>query len=593
MSFTTEYLVQRYTFDYENAPAVTVGFVLDVTIGGGGTTMPTGTAGQVPQVATGGTTYELKTPNTPLGLVRTDSDGTIPDILGPASWARDTEVTAAVTAHNGSGSAHSDIRALVAARSLPWTVDVVGAFGPGFDELVPGGAFGALDWGDDYYFYQTPSGENLTAQATEGTTIGCASYLLGAADGYAGDVTQEGVWTLTGGAWVRDTAQPRAGEIVSQDTGAAAWQLGNTYIKCSDGHLEHANLQYLRAIVATATVIETLSGDATLDATTSGAKTGLARCDATSAAFTATLVPAATNRGRSILFVKIDSTGNAVSVDADGTETINGSTSAVTLTSQWDWVRVTSDGTGWVATRGGSGGTVDKVSNVAQDRILGRTSSGSGDSEELTASAVRALLGVQPADRLPITTRSSTRYGSGYLTTQGAGSPLVPYEASTAPTAVAVAAGTLYFWPFSGLKAVTLAQLIIELTATSLTAGQAVTVGMWADAADGGPGTSLWSEAITTGASTGIFYKTGLAQSRPTSGWIGFLNPSGNAGSCTVRMAAPQGDRLFLLGSAVGQRPALFTTGQSAWPSDMSSSAIWNTSPLTFSGAAPIILAGA
>ena len=301
---------------------------------------------------------------------------------------------AAVAEHNASSSAHPDIRALIAARSLPWTVDVVGAFGPGFDELVPGGAFGALDWGDDYYFYQTPSGENLTAQATEGTTIGCASYLLGAADGYAGDVTQEGVWTLTGGAWVRDTAQPRAGEIVSQDTGAAAWQLGNTYIKCSDGHLEHANLQYLRAIVATATVIETLSGDATLDATTSGAKTGLARCDATSAAFTATLVPAATNRGRSILFVKIDSTGNAVSVDADGSETINGSTSAVTLTSQWDWVRVTSDGTGWVATRGGSGGTVDKLSNVTQDRILGRTSSGSGDSEELTAAQVRSLLGV-------------------------------------------------------------------------------------------------------------------------------------------------------------------------------------------------------
>lgn len=44
---------------------------------------------------------------------------------------------------------------------------------------------------------------------------------------------------------------------------------------------------------------------------------------------------------------------------------------------------------------GGGGGTVDVVSNVAQDRILGRTSSGSGDSEELTAAQVRTLLNVE------------------------------------------------------------------------------------------------------------------------------------------------------------------------------------------------------
>ena len=58
-------------------------------------------------------------------------------------------------------------------------------------------------------------------------------------------------------------------------------------------------------------------------------------------------------------------------------------------------------------------------------------------------------------------------------------------------------------------------------------------------------------------------------------------------------MAAPVGDSAMLLGSAVGQRPALFVTGQSAWPSDMSAYKLWNTSPYTFSGAAPIVLAGA
>ncbi|WP_299849740.1 hypothetical protein [uncultured Roseovarius sp.] len=44
---------------------------------------------------------------------------------------------------------------------------------------------------------------------------------------------------------------------------------------------------------------------------------------------------------------------------------------------------------------GGGGSTVDVVSNVAQGRILGRTSTGNGDSEELTAANVRAFLNVE------------------------------------------------------------------------------------------------------------------------------------------------------------------------------------------------------
>ena len=40
----------------------------------------------------------------------------------------------------------------------------------------------------------------------------------------------------------------------------------------------------------------------------------------------------------------------------------------------------------------GGGGTVNVVSNVATQRILGRTSAGSGDSEELTAAQTRTLI---------------------------------------------------------------------------------------------------------------------------------------------------------------------------------------------------------
>jgi len=42
-----------------------------------------------------------------------------------------------------------------------------------------------------------------------------------------------------------------------------------------------------------------------------------------------------------------------------------------------------------------SGTTVDVVSNVAADRILGRVTAGSGDSEELTAAQVRSLINVE------------------------------------------------------------------------------------------------------------------------------------------------------------------------------------------------------
>lgn len=64
----------------------------------------------------------------------------------------------------------------------------------------------------------------------------------------------------------------------------------------------------------------------------------------------------------------------------------------------------------WIKYAPAGNGTVDVVSNVAQDRILGRVSSGSGDSEELTAAQVRTLLGnpvVGGQDEGPVVTATS------------------------------------------------------------------------------------------------------------------------------------------------------------------------------------------
>jgi hypothetical protein len=70
------------------------------------------------------------------------------------------------------------------------------------------------------------------------------------------------------------------------------------------------------------------------------------------------------------------------------------------------------------------GGTVDVVSNVAQNRILGRVASGSGDSEELTAAQARSLLGVPPQHQIAFVANGwySTRghAGTSGLFTMGA-----------------------------------------------------------------------------------------------------------------------------------------------------------------------------
>ena len=51
--------------------------------------------------------------NQPNGYAGLDGDGTIPDNRIPSSIARDTEIGTQITAHDGSGTAHPDIRALV------------------------------------------------------------------------------------------------------------------------------------------------------------------------------------------------------------------------------------------------------------------------------------------------------------------------------------------------------------------------------------------------------------------------------------------------------------------------------------------------
>lgn len=69
-------------------------------------------------------------------------------------------------------------------------------------------------------------------------------------------------------------------------------------------------------------------------------------CDASSAPITVTLPVAAGSNTRRYFIKKIDSSGNAVTVDANGSETIDGSTTQI-IVSQYDCIEIVCDGTEW------------------------------------------------------------------------------------------------------------------------------------------------------------------------------------------------------------------------------------------------------
>ena len=70
-------------------------------------------------------------------------------------------------------------------------------------------------------------------------------------------------------------------------------------------------------------------------------------CDASGGAFDIDLPTAASASGHILTIKKVDSSGNAVSIDPNGTELIDGSSTSVSLVSQWQAYTIHSDGTSW------------------------------------------------------------------------------------------------------------------------------------------------------------------------------------------------------------------------------------------------------
>jgi len=73
---------------------------------------------------------------------------------------------------------------------------------------------------------------------------------------------------------------------------------------------------------------------------------GFYKVNATSGAVTVTLPAAASNTGMRVSIKKIDASANAVTIDGNGSETIDGATTS-SLASQYDVATLICDGTEW------------------------------------------------------------------------------------------------------------------------------------------------------------------------------------------------------------------------------------------------------
>lgn len=84
----------------------------------------------------------------------------------------------------------------------------------------------------------------------------------------------------------------------------------------------------------------------TASATLTSAQT-VVLCDATAGDITVTLPRAEREAGRRYNIKKIDGTGNAVIIDGDGSETVDGELTVI-IDTQYDAATIVSDGTEWI-----------------------------------------------------------------------------------------------------------------------------------------------------------------------------------------------------------------------------------------------------
>ncbi|MCA9130694.1 MAG: hypothetical protein KDB22_26585 [Planctomycetales bacterium] len=137
--------------------------------------------------------------------------------------------------------------------------------------------------------------------------------------------------------FIRGTAAAATSADLTLLAGEPGYETDTGKLKIGDGSTAWTSLPYFHT--DTVRVYQSKSAAYTLLITDKGVFV-----DATSAAVTITLPTAASSSGLDFLIKKIDSSANAVTIDGDGSETIDGATTKV-LSSQYDSAGVVSDGT--------------------------------------------------------------------------------------------------------------------------------------------------------------------------------------------------------------------------------------------------------
>ena len=474
MSFTTEYLVQQFTFDYENAPAVTVGFVLDVTVGGGGGAVDsvngqTGTvvldaadvgaadesAGAITVIFQHFTNLNIANPH-PFGAYL--PEGSLVELIGQTDPDENgTYVAPADAGSNPLVLADDQILdAVNAGRQvtvlgvlngpyvygpLEWVVVSVGAdmrFSPqsgttlfvqaGLD--IPGEALGVVDFDG-----AVNAGALVLVTASTNSSDGLWSFVADGSEMERSPIeasvgttvrimATDEVWLRTPhSGWVDITEQP----TTSLDASAITYD-GSGLIDSAETIEQAANMlegtldrwAFVHAYSTSDVDLSTLVGvgsvpsQPTLDDGVAppedtycdvwlfdqnvAAENGQYLVDGDTGVWTKYVEPNQFDPGNGHRVHCVVNAANFIYLDTGLVGNVArsrraSSSDAATPSGTGAWYRLPDGSPDLTSSPGG--GTVDFVSNVATQTILGRNTAGSGNSEELSPSEVRALLDLE------------------------------------------------------------------------------------------------------------------------------------------------------------------------------------------------------